>query len=259
MDLPIIFAIFGRFFYAYISHTSLIMKNKLFVLVSLSAITLLLTACPSNEVMESKHISQSEIYQGYFVTYDKEEQLLTVNAEYRAAGPNGTTIVLSEPSDAICNGNEMKLETYLLGGAHYVYSKKEDMGSDALIDMEFIDLEKKSYKNSIHLKAADFMDVQDNAIQLRKGNANTISVKQPDLKSGEEAKLEIRGDSISVEIAFKGGFIDVAPEKLKNFRKDEKVSLQITRTGTGDIQNASARGGNYSTTYYSAIRYTTIQ
>ena len=232
------------------------MKNKFLALSALSAATLLLTACPSNEVMESKHISQSEIHQGYFVTYDAEEQLLTVNAEYRAAGPSGTTIVLSEPSDAICNGNEMKLETYLLGGAHYVYSKKESIGSDLLVDIEFIDLDKKSYKNTMNLHAAEIMD---NDIKLKKGSTNTLNVKHRPLKSGEEMKLELLGDSVNVELALTTASLDITPEKLKDFRKNEKVSLQIIRTSSGTIQNATARGGNYSTTYYSAKRYTTIQ
>jgi len=233
----------------------LLMKNKLFALVSLSTAVLLLTACPSNEVMESKHISQSEIHQGYFVTYDQQEQLLTVNAEYRAAGPNGTTIVLSEPSDAICNGNEMGLETYLLGGAHYVYTKKSGAVNE-LIDVEFIDLDKKSYKNTILLNAAEIMEGD---IKLKKDGTNTLNVKGRPLKNGEEMKLEMRGDSVNVELAFTTASVDITPEKLKDFRKNEKVSLQIIRTSTGTLTNTTARGGNYATTFYSARRYTIIQ
>ena len=224
------------------------MKNKLVVFTSLAITISLLTACPSNEVMESKHISQSEIHQGYFITYEDDGQILTVNAEFRAAGPNGTTIVLSEPSDIRCNGTEMKLETYLLGGAHYSYSQNNFMDSPPSkpLQIEFIDTEKNSLKNNFIIHQINMTANNDLAL-LQKGTKNYIELKTHPLETNESMWLTIHGDSVEATIGIKGSTVNIMPDDLKDFVPAEKVTLQITREINGTISQATARGGNFRT------------
>jgi len=202
----------------------------------------LLAGCQSNEVMESKNVAQSEIHQGYYITYDEENNSTEVNAEYRVAGPNGTTLVLSEPSDARCNGSEMQLDTYILGGAHYTYGKG---GLQQNIRLEFVDHDKKSFKNNFTLQPVSF----DGSISRLPLTQNTqIRYKGLQPMDGETLALELDGDSTHVSVDAQPGetYITLTPDHLKEFRHNEKVSLKLTRQKSGPLQQTEARGGSYS-------------
>lgn len=222
------------------------MKDKIFVFTGLAAASVILTACPSNEVMESKNIAQSEIHQQYYITYDHNDNMMSVNAEFRAAGPNGTTIVLSEPSDIVCNGKEMKLETYLLGGAHYMLSWNESP-LPVNVNIEFIDLDKKTYRNYFFIHPIGIDEqLSSNMNMLKKDKENWITLKTHPLENGENMWLDIEGDSISTKININDGNIAIHPADLKDFKSKEKVSLQITRERSGSITQATPQGGTYT-------------
>ncbi len=208
---------------------------------------ILLTGCPSNEVTESKHVAQSEIFQSYSVTYSEENNGTDVNAEFRLSGPNGNTLVLNEPSDVRCNGQEMAFATYLLGGVHYTYTKS---GLINPVNVEFIDTEKKSYQNSFKVNEARFAD---KLTALNKYVTNTISFTGPELEAGENLELEIRGDSLSGVVKPEPGqkAFWVTKNDLAKFGLNEKVTLSMTRTSSGDLPNATARGGTFRTAFYS--------
>jgi hypothetical protein len=208
---------------------------------------ILFTGCPSNEVTESKHVAQSEIYQIYSVSYSEENNTTDVNAEFRLSGPMGNTLALNEPSDVLCNGEEMKLGTYLLGGVHYTYTKS---GLLSPVHVEFIDAEKKSFKNSFKVNEARFAD---NVTALNKYVTNTVSFTGPDPEAGEILELELRGDSLSASVKPVPGqkAFQITKEDLAKFGMNEKVTLSMTRSSSGDLPEATARGGTFRTTFYS--------
>lgn len=202
-----------------------------------------LTGCPSNEVMESKNVAQSEIYQYYSVSFDEESNETYINAEFRVAGPNGTTLVLSEPSDITCNGEELKIATYLLGGAHYTLSKGEQINT---VNLEFIDFDKKSYKNRFDLNTAQLST--DNMV-LSPGLQ--IPFTGPDRFPGEELSLEIIGDSLAstIEANWVEKRFDLTNEALSKFGKGEKLYLKINRFREGTLSEATSRGGKFKVSF----------
>lgn len=233
------------------------MKKSITPFIGLYAFSILLTNCKSNDVMESKSVSQDEIHQSYYITLNEEDGILNVNADFRVAGPTGTTLVLSEPSDATCNGDEMKLETYLLGGAHYVYNKKvEDISDKITINLAFSDTEKQPYKNQVYMGTMHFAG---NISALKKDSMNLIQVQYSALLNNESAKLNIHGDSSSVEIPINKQIIEISPDNLKEFRKGEEIILQISINRTGNIQYATPRGGTFETNYNSIKKKTVIR
>lgn len=212
------------------------------MLLLLAPAVSLLTCCQSNEVMESKNVAQAEIHQGYFITYDEENNTTEVNAEFRVAGSNGTTLVLSEPSDARCNGEEMQLETYILGGAHYVLGKS---GLQQNLELEFVDHDKKSFKNRFAVEPTSF-DGHLSHLPLKENTQIRYKGRPPG--DGETLLLELDGDSTHVSVDAERGetHFSLTPDNLNEFRAGEKVSLQIIRQKNGTLQQTESRGGNYS-------------
>ena len=54
--------------------------------------------CSNSEIGESKDVAQETIFQQYSIRYNEGDEKATLNAKFRFAGINGTTLVLSKPS-----------------------------------------------------------------------------------------------------------------------------------------------------------------
>ena len=90
------------------------------------ALTLLITAlsiasCSSSEIGESKDVSPETIYQDYSVNYDESEneQQVTIRAQFRFAGSDGTTLVLTKPSSISLDEQQIKVDSSEFAGAYY--------------------------------------------------------------------------------------------------------------------------------------------
>jgi hypothetical protein len=204
---------------------------------------IVLTGCPSNDVMESKSVVQNEIYQYYSVSFDEESNETLINAEFRVAGPNGTTLVLSEPSDITCNGEELKIASYLLGGTYYTLSKSGPVNP---LNFEFIDFDKKSYKNRFDLNTAQ---LSTGKVALSPGLK--IPFTGPDRFPGEELNLEIIGDSLvsTIEANWVEKRFELTDEALSKFGKGEKLYLKINRFREGTLSEATSRGGRFKVSF----------
>jgi hypothetical protein len=61
----------------------------------LSMLVIILVSCASNEIGESKDVNQDKIYQDFSIQYDEETEKATIQSQFRFAGQDGTTLVLS--------------------------------------------------------------------------------------------------------------------------------------------------------------------
>lgn len=220
---------------------------KKFIIPILSGLSVLLAGCPSNRMMESKFVDQDAIYQKHSVSYEEEGDLTGIVSEFHVDGVNGTTLVLTEPSDVRCEDGELRAGTYLLGGAYYYHSFN---GYLPVVTVEFIDYQKKSYVNRLPLPAARFTEQT-----VKPGLHRTITVAfdGPPCAKGESLQLRIDGDSLSASVdAVPGGtFFSVTPADLQKFKPAERLTLQIIRKNNGPLREATIRGGDYYTAYYS--------
>ncbi len=80
----------------------------------------LLSACPSTDISQSKFVKQSEICQTYNLTADEENNRLSATVFFRFGGSKGTTLILN---DSV--GSYIKMENEILeltqnnAGAYY--------------------------------------------------------------------------------------------------------------------------------------------
>ncbi|MBL0056035.1 MAG: hypothetical protein IPP31_07510 [Chitinophagaceae bacterium] len=89
------------------------------VLPFLSIILFTCPGCSSNEIGESRDVNQDKIYFDYHIYYLEGDAEAEMSFTYRFAGINGTTLVLSEPSQVELDGQRLKVDSTSMGGAFY--------------------------------------------------------------------------------------------------------------------------------------------
>lgn len=108
-------------------------------------------SCNSNEIGNSKDVNPEAVYFDYRVWGDEESGDITVRLQYRFAGPNGTTLVLQDPSKAELDGTVIPADSSKMNGAYYEVIKpvKDFTGRHTIV---FTDLNGKQYKEEFSFK-----------------------------------------------------------------------------------------------------------
>ena len=111
-------------------------------LVSISGLSLF--SCSSNEIGNSKDVNPDAVYFDYKIWAEEGREDVTVNLQYRMGGKNGTTLVLDEPSKAMFDGEQLKVDSAKVTGAYYEVQKPfaSFPGKHTIV---FTDLNKKEY------------------------------------------------------------------------------------------------------------------
>jgi hypothetical protein len=81
----------------------------------------------------------------YRIWADEGREDVTVNLQYRMGGKNGTTLVLDEPSKAMFDGEQLKVDSAKVTGAYYE-TQKPIASFPGKHTISFTDLNKKEYK-----------------------------------------------------------------------------------------------------------------
>jgi hypothetical protein len=95
------------------------MKSNLLYCISSTVLIVFVTACASNEIGNSKDVNQETIFQHYHITYTEGDEKVKVKAQFRFAGENGTTLLLSSPSSVAFDGEIIRVDSNEVDGAFY--------------------------------------------------------------------------------------------------------------------------------------------
>lgn len=103
-----------------------------------------LTACNNAEMGNSVDVNQSAIYFDYNLTGYEDMEEVTLRLQYRFAGPNGTTLLLNEPSQVTLDGVVLKADSSKMSGVYYEVIKPKGAftGQHTIV---FTDHNKKNY------------------------------------------------------------------------------------------------------------------
>jgi hypothetical protein len=119
--------------------------------LSLFILILFIISCRSSEIGESKDVNPDTIYQGYEIVYDeqKKDNQVEVSAQFRFAGDEGTTLVLSKPSSIVFDGQKIKVDSSEFSGAFYNIDVpvKEFVSKHHFV---FTDINKKRFENEFY-------------------------------------------------------------------------------------------------------------
>lgn len=223
------------------------MKTKFSSLLFLFFIILFLSACVSNETANSDTVKQTEIYQGYSVTYDAGDMELSSTAFFRFGGSAGTTLNLVKPSNVTFNGQEMAMGKNIFSGTFYETNQQ----TEALKTYTFVftDTDKKTYTNSA---AIDPIEISEYPATINKREGFKISWTGSPVQNGERVYVSLEGKDLtncSSSTDMVGATsIEIKPDLLKDVKPGD-ANITLKREISSSLTNATHLGGNITITY----------
>lgn len=214
------------------------MRNILYLLLGI----VLFSACASNEIANSGDVKQSEIYQSYAVTYDEESNETYIKATYRFGGKNGTTLVLTPPSNVTFNGEGMTRYESDFAGAYYKIAQVKPLANGMNCTFVFTDTDKKIFTNSIKFNPVLIGGVPNS---IGKENPLKFTMMTNPLAYGEKIIIELKDSNHSAVFEVptqqpKRQF--VLPAKVLKKLSGE-VKMQVTRSYNIMLSDATDEGG----------------
>lgn len=230
------------------------MKSITGIFSSLSAIALL-GACTSNEIGESKDVSQDKIYQSYNIDQYGENNDVSITCQFRFSGKNGTTLVLNTPSKIAFDNETLKVDSSAASGAYYA-TNKPAAGFFGIHHFEFTDINNKKWGNSFTFGNFSLINTPAAA---SKTAPLVIPFDAGKLSPGDHLELYTNNSDSSFSVAYTAGtdtgnaFV-VPAEELKR-QKSNSITLEAKACKSIALQQASTEGGVISVTQKtSAIR-----
>ncbi|MBT3422608.1 MAG: hypothetical protein HN691_17030 [Bacteroidetes bacterium] len=226
------------------------MKIRIINIVSIS-ILIGLVACTSSEVADSKDVSQSQIYQKYYASWDAENESTYVEAVYRFGGSKGTSLVLSQPSTITVNDKELNGTKKLLRG--YVYGNKSIKFNTEEIEFSFTNTENIRYKNAYTIIPIALQSLPDSFYRT---NGLRLTISGRPLNASEEFHVKIK-DSKGLDFTFKtdlkgSSTIYIEPSELSELSAG-LINIQITRVFQEELKDCAEIGGFSEIEYHSKI------
>lgn len=127
------------------------MKYHIFFKPVLLAFCLPVFSCTSNEIGYSKDVNPETVYMDYHIYYTEGEDSVKCFLQYRFAGEDGTTLVLSAPSKVTIDNEDAKVDSSDFSGAYYEkkYAAASFAGAHTIA---FTDINGKTRKEIFHFQ-----------------------------------------------------------------------------------------------------------
>jgi hypothetical protein len=212
------------------------------------AVSLAITGCSSNEIGDSKDVSQDKIYQAYTISYAEGNSNAEIFCQFRFAGKNGTTLVLNEPSQVQFDGIKIKVDSSDGGGAYYrVYKPTDHFFGNHTIS--FITTGNKKLENGFSFDPFKLVNVPA-AISKKQGlnlNFETTAVQGDDYIEVNAIGTD-SSFSVTHSASDKRNFISIPAKELKR-QQVKEISLEATLHRSVSLQQATAEGGRMKISY----------
>jgi hypothetical protein len=207
-----------------------------------------ISGCSSNEIGDSKDVSQDKIYQSYTISYAAGDSNAEVFCQFRFAGKNGTTLVLNEPSQVQFDGVKIKVDSSESGGAYYrVYKPAANFFGKHSIS--FITTADKKLVNDFSFDPFKLANVPASVSKKKGFNLN---FETPALQGDDYIEVNAIGTDSSFSVTHsasdKGNFISIPAKELKR-QKVKEISLEATLHRSISLQQVTAEGGRMRISY----------
>ena len=223
--------------------------HKTTQLFSLILLTIVFSNCSSNEIGESKDVAQDKIYQQYSVKYSEGNDKANVFAQFRFAGPNGTTLVLSKPSQLAFDDEVIKVDSSGGSGAFYVLERPiaNFYGKHHFI---FTDVNNKKFDNDFSFDTVRLVNVPASASKKQGLN---LSFEAGALQPGDEISISSSNTDSSFSFTVRHEASDgnsiVIPAKELMRQKNSEVKLEATLSRKINLQQNTVEGGELMIRY----------
>ena len=199
-------------------------------------------ACTSNEIGESKDVAQDKIYQSHAVNYTEGNETAEVFSQFRFAGRNGTTLVLSQPSQLKFDGETIKVDSGDYSGAYYKILKPAS-GFYGKHSFTFTTTDNKTYTNSFSFDGFKLVNVPATASKTKD---LLIPFEAPPLKGDDYISIYAVNTDSTFNISHNyadGNAVKIPVEYLKK-QKGNELTLEASITRKPNLQQATPEGGH---------------
>ncbi|MBS1512531.1 MAG: hypothetical protein JST86_16925 [Bacteroidetes bacterium] len=224
------------------------MKLSVKTFVGLSTAAIILAACASNEIGDSKDVAQDKIYQGYDISYSEGDAQAEVFCQFRFAGKNGTTLVLNSPSQVQLDGEKITVDSSGSSGAFYRTYKTANAfyGTHHL---SFFTTDNKKLDNSFSFGSFKLAAVPP---AVSKKQNLVLHFDGAPLQAGDYIEISTSGTDSSFTVTSgsddKLNTVTIPAKELKR-QKGNELTLDATVYQTIPLKESTAEGGRISITY----------
>jgi hypothetical protein len=216
------------------------------VVVVLSGLLGLL-GCSSNEIGSAKDVNPEAIWFDYRVWGDEEGGNMTMKLQYRFAGPNGTTLLLEDPSKVEFDGVAIKADSSKWNGAYYEINEpiKEFAGRHTIV---FTDINNKQYKEEFSFQPIS-LKTPVPAVVTR----DDLFFELEGLAPRDYVRIMITdtaafSEGISRIDTVVNGRITITRAQLENL-KSGPVHLEFSKEDEKRVKNGTKQGGKLYVSY----------
>ncbi len=200
-----------------------------------------ISACTSNEIGESKDVAQDKIYQEYSIRFAEGNEKVAVNGQFRFAGSNGTTLVLSKPSQLAFDNEILKVDSSGAQGAYYRVDKPiaNFYGTHHFV---FTDINNKKFDNDFSFDTFRLVNVPASASKKQGLN---LSFQSAALQPGDVINVSSANSDSSFTVNHQsadGNSINIPSKELLR-QKNNELKLEATLTRKLNLQQNTAEGG----------------
>jgi len=216
--------------------------NKLFK-PALFIVPLLLSACWSNDTIESKHVTDTEIFHVLSIN-EQAGSTASARAVYRVGGPTGTTVLLSEPGQIKVNGVRLGYSSMLFGGAQYTGELPPVQTGYTFVLTEYSGKQRNWRIPCIAVAP------QYDTLHISLSRGGNIPLLASDAKRNEEVDIIISQHDTSTGLSSGTGLVQLRAADLAAFRPG-RAKIQFSRSRSGKVSYKDHIGGSWHSSYTS--------
>ena len=207
----------------------------------------LMMACNDNEIGDSDDVNPDNIYFDYKVWGEESDSNVNVLLQFRFAGPNGTTLLLKDPSKVELDGKQLAGDSSKMTGAYYemIIPKNQFTGTHSI---RFTDANGKTYEEKFSFMPLRFKSGLNDTITRSDLRIELDGLDNLDIVRLIITDTSFTGNGINRFDNVREGVIHVSAQTLDSLASGP-VHIEIYRESERDVKQGTSEGGKLSLTY----------
>jgi hypothetical protein len=204
-------------------------------------------SCTDNEVSNIKDVNPDAIFFEYKIRGEENETSITVYAQYKRGGHNGSPLILSDPAKVELDGEIISRDSAKLTGAFYEIQKPVEnfAGKHTIV---FTDIDSREYSEEFVFQPFELTTKIPATI-----NRGPLAFDFEGLEDDDHLRVTLTDTSfMSKDIneidTLKNGRLIIPENKLENL-VDGPITLQLYKEIEKPVENGTRAGGRIVVSY----------
>lgn len=203
--------------------------------------------CLNDEIGNSRDVNPDAVFFDYTIWGEEGREEVTVKLQYRMGGPNGTTLILDEPSKVELDGEPLKLDSAKLTGAYYEIQKPL-AGFSGKHSIVFTDVNKKVHKEEFEFIPFTISPKIPDTLKRGELVFNLEGLKPADYIRVVLTDTSFYSEDINEMDSVRNGVLRVSAEKLSAL-KSGPINLEFFKEIERPVKNKTREGGKIFINY----------